>query len=59
VTSTKNVNYASGVDLAREERLRKCDIIIEYFEKILSAGNLEKIMNRKKEDDVNYSIKST
>jgi hypothetical protein len=40
------------VDLAREERLKKCDIIIEYFEKILCAGNVEKILNRKKEDDV-------
>ncbi len=41
------------MDLAREERLKKCDIIIDYFEKILSAGNIEKILNRKKEDDVN------
>ena len=33
------------MDLAREERLKKCDIIIDYFEKILSAGNIEKILN--------------
>jgi hypothetical protein len=42
----------SGVDLAREERLKKCDSIIEYYEKVRNSPNLEKILKKKNNDEV-------
>ncbi len=35
----------SGVDLAREERVNKCNDIIALFDQIKDCQNLEKIIN--------------
>jgi hypothetical protein len=43
---------SNGVDLAREERLKKCDIIIEILEKIATIPNLDKVLKRNPNDDV-------
>jgi hypothetical protein len=43
------------VDLAREERLKKCDTIIEIFEKIKTSDNLHKIIKKNKDDEVYIS----
>jgi hypothetical protein len=42
----------SGVDLAREERLKKCDSVIEQFEKIRTSQNIEKILKKQNNDEV-------
>lgn len=52
IVSMKNVPITGGVDLAREERLKKCDQIIEQFEKILTSHNIEKILKKQNNDDV-------
>jgi hypothetical protein len=44
----------NGVDLAREERLKKCDTIIEHYEKIRVSSNVEKIIQKQKGDDVKF-----
>jgi len=40
----KNIVVSSKVDLEREERLRKCDIMVDQFEKVLSAPGLAKAL---------------
>jgi hypothetical protein len=42
----------SGVDLAREERLKKCDAIIEQYEKIRISPMVEKVMKKQQNDEV-------
>jgi len=42
----------NGVDLAREERLKKCDLIISAFESILKADSLIKIIAKENNDEV-------
>jgi hypothetical protein len=42
----------SGVDLAREERLKKCDAIIQEFEKIRACANVEKILKKQYNEEV-------
>ena len=42
-----------GVDLTREERIKKCDLIIEQYEKIRTSQNIEKIIKKQNNDDVN------
>lgn len=36
----------SGVDLAREERIAKCDAVIDTFEKVSRLQNIEKILKK-------------
>jgi hypothetical protein len=36
----------TGVDLAREERVKKCDMIIEQLENVVNSSNLRKIMQK-------------
>ena len=36
----------TGVDLAREERVKKCDLVIEQFENVLNSPNLLKIIQK-------------
>jgi hypothetical protein len=43
-----------GVDFAREERLKKCDLIIEQYEIILSSPMLAKIISKQNNDEVIY-----
>ena len=47
--------FGSGVDLAREERVLKCNDIIGLFEQIRNSPNLEKIKGCKNED-VNFIV---
>jgi hypothetical protein len=47
-TSSNN----SGVDLAREERLKKCEVIIDYYDKIRVSNNIDKIIKKQNNDDV-------
>jgi hypothetical protein len=42
----------SGVDLAREERLKKCEEIIQLFEKIRASPVIEKIIKKQNNDEV-------
>jgi hypothetical protein len=56
ITTVKSVVLGSGVDLAREERLNKCDSIIEMFEKILLIQSIKKIISKHNNDDVKYLI---
>lgn len=42
----KNVILTTGVDLAREERVKKCDMIIEQFENVINSSNLKKLMQK-------------
>lgn len=46
----------TGVDLAREERIKKCDDIIVRFNEIKESLNLEKMRNSSN-DEVNNMIK--
>jgi hypothetical protein len=46
------VVLSNGVDLSREERLKKCDVIIDYYEKILIANTIQAILSKQKNDDV-------
>jgi hypothetical protein len=41
-----------GVDFAREERLKKCDSIIEQYEIILNSPILAKIVAKQNNDEV-------
>jgi hypothetical protein len=41
-----------GVDFAREERLKKCDSIVEQYEIILNSPILSKIIANQKNDEV-------
>jgi hypothetical protein len=41
-----------GVDFAREDRLKKCDSIIEQYEIILNSAILAKIVTNQKNDEV-------
>ena len=43
-----------GVDLNRDEKLKKFDTIIEFFEKIRMLENIERNLKKDKKDDVNY-----
>lgn len=45
---------SSGVDLAREERLKKCDKVIEFYEKIPTSQSIQSLMKRSSNDDVKY-----
>jgi hypothetical protein len=42
----------NGVDLAREERLKKCDQIIEQYEGIFKSTTLAKIISKQSNDEV-------
>jgi hypothetical protein len=42
----------NGVDLAREERLKKCDQIVEQYESIFKLQSLAKIMSKQNNDEV-------
>jgi len=55
IISVKNVNLTNAVDLAREERLKKCDSIIEMYEKISDISSITKIKSKQNNDDVKYS----
>jgi len=52
IISVKNVIVTNGVDLAREERLKKCDVIIEQYESILTSHNLARIISKQNNDEV-------
>jgi len=45
VLSTKS-NVSMGVDLAREEREKKCDVTIDLFDKILNSNHLAKLTKK-------------
>ena len=46
----KTMPISSGVDLAREDRVLKCNDIIGLFEQIRNSPNLEKIKGCVNED---------
>ena len=39
----------NGVDLAREDRARKCDMVIEQFDNVLNSQNFVKLTQKNNE----------
>lgn len=56
VISAKSVALSNGVDLAREERLKKCDNFIEIYEKIPTIPSLDRIIQKQSGDEVISNI---
>ncbi len=53
ITSAKKVTITGGVDMAREERLKKYDNIIEFFEQIYQNSHLIKLSKKSSGSEVN------
>lgn len=50
IINIRSFNQMSKVDLAREERVSKCDKVIESFRSILTMEKVQSIIDRKKEE---------
>lgn len=54
IISVKTIPLISGVDLAREERVNKCNDIIALFEQIKECPSLDKMKGSSREDVLNF-----
>ncbi len=45
----KTTQVGTGVDLAREDRIKKCDACIEQFQKFMQSKGFQKALKRKGE----------
>ena len=52
IISTKNAITTNGIDLSREDRIKKCDKIIEHYINIARLEVIENIMVNKEKDEV-------
>jgi hypothetical protein len=52
IIQAKNTPVVGGVDLAREDKLKKFDTILEFFEKIRVLENVERNLKKEKHDEV-------
>jgi len=56
ITSAKKVILSGGIDMAREDRMKKYDIIIELYEQIYKNSNLIKICKKTTSEVRRYII---
>lgn len=54
ITNAKKVIFSGGVDMAREDRMKKYDVIIDYYEQIYKNQNLIKISKKSNEVRDNF-----
>jgi len=51
IITTKNSN-TNGIDLSKEDRIKKCDKLIEIYRGIISLSSLEQLLQKKSHDEV-------
>ena len=49
-------SITNGIDLSKEDRIKKCDKIIDIYQAIQDLKSLDSIIQRKSGDEVRFSI---